>query len=531
MFGSILEYGADLLDRVGDVLASGTTSTPTYPIDRRSAYHAGRVSKTNSEWQPEHRSGEAAIEESWYLLTARIRDQVRNNPILTKCLHQMVTLVINTGVLTFADATLPNGDEIEDFNEESDTWFERWAELEADAEGNHSLYAMQRMSFSDVMEVGNHFLREVMIEDPKRVSPLAYQMLEWEQLARERDQPRGDNQNLICNGIEYDANSRKIAYHFYVDHPFSQNVDSNQIERIPAEQILHNYLPTRASAKSGISWFAPLVQGARDLDKFLADELSSRSLAALLTLVIKSDKFENHTGLGLDAEDSETGVPMVKLGRPFVAEIGPNDDVELLQSSRDGNEAKAYIDLMFNLQAMASKISLNRLLGDPQKANFGSIKSSHNDDEAMVAPIKEHQATRLAKPIRRRWTEVMVGMSRFRSVSAVNFMQNYHRYTQLEFVAGSHPDIQPKEEGEAAIDRMRSGRTTYVYETGRLGRHWKHNLRVMSRVNKFARELGVILDWTKGNGGELTGSSADADAREEPDEETDDAAALEHTAG
>lgn len=518
---SLVNYGTRLLENVGDVLASTTTSAPVYPIDRRAAYHAGRVSKTNSEWQPEMRSGELAIEESWYLLTARIRDQVRNNPILSKSLHQMVTLVVNTGVLTFADAMLPDGSEIEDFNNESDTWFERWAELEADAEGNHSLYAMQRMSFSDVMEVGNHFLREVFIRDPKRVSPLAYQMLEWEQLARERDQPRGGNQNLICNGIEYDANGIKVAYHFYVDHPFSQNVDSNQIERIPAAEIIHNYLPTRASAKSGISWFAPLVQGARDLDKFLADELSSRSLAALLTLVIKSDKFENHTGLGLDAEDSETGVPLVKLGRPFVAEIGKDDEIEIVQSQRSGEDAKAYIDLMFNLQAMASKISLNRLLGDPQKANFGSIKSSHNDDEAMVAPIKEHQATRLAKPIRRRWTEIAAGMNKLRSVSPANFQANYHRYTQLEFVAGSHPDIQPKEEGEAAIDRMRSGRTTYVYETGRLGRHWKHNLRIMSRVNKFAKELGVVLDWTKGNGGQLTGSSSDASSQEEAAEEAE----------
>lgn len=506
---------AEMLNRLGQIFTLG--------IDRKSAYYPGRATRTNWEWQPEHFSGESAIEDSWDLLTARIRDQVRNNPILSKALHQFVTLVIGTGILTFSDAHTPDGEEMEDFVTESDTWFERWADTEADAEGNYSWHDMQRMSFTEVAEVGNHFLREVFIDDPNRTVPLAYQMLEWEQLARERDQPRGDRQNLISNGIEYDRTGNKVAYHFYSDHPYDANVNSSQIERIPAHQIIHNYLPTRSSAKSGISWFVPLVQGARDMDKFLADELSSRSLAALITLVVKSAKYRGSAGLGLNAEDEETGVPLVKMGRPFVAQIGPEDDVELLQSSRDGQEAKAYVDLMFTLQAMATKMSLNRLLGDPQKANFGSIKSSHNDDEAMVAPIKAHQANRVVKPVRRRHIEVAVATGLIRSVSATQFANSRHRLTQLECVAGSHPDIQPKEEGEAAIDRMRSGRTTYIYETGRLGGYWKRNLRQMAKVNRYADRLGVVLDWTKGQGGHLTDSSSIVQEDGSEEKETEDA--------
>jgi len=495
-------------EEIVGLTAPAASSSTTTAIDRKAAYHVGRVTKTNSEWQPEHRSGESAIEESWDLAIARVRDAVRNNPILSKALSQMKTLVVGTGIQTFSDAQTPDGEELTEFVDESDIWFERWIEEEADADGDHHFYDMQSLSLGDTIEAGNHFLREVMLPMRNRTSPLAYQMLEWEQLARERDQPRGDRQNLISNGIEYDSRNIKVAYHFYDAHPYDTNTTSSSITRIPANQIIHNYIPVRSSGRCGMSWFAPMVQSARDIDYFLGNHLSSKALAALVALVVKSAKFEGQGGGGLDAEDSDTGVPIVKLGRPFVAEVGLNDSVELLQSQADVSDSQAFIDLMFTLQAMGSKLSLNTLLGDPQKANFGSIKSAKNDDEAMVAPIKRHQAHKIARKIRRRHIEVSVGLGLFKSVTATEYKKNRHRFNQLDHVAGAHPDIQPKDEGEAAIDRMRSGRTTYAYETGRLGQNWKRNIRAMAKVNRYAEEQGVVLDWTKGNGGIVEQSSS-----------------------
>lgn len=489
-------------------LLPGSHTINVLGIDRKAAFHPGKATRTNYEWQPEHFSGESAIGDSWDLTVRRIRDQVRNNPILVKALHQLISLVVGTGILTFSDARTPDGEEDEDFVNESDTWFTRWAETEADAEGNYTWWDMQRLSFSETVEVGNHFLREVWINDPKRTVPLAYQMLEWEQLSRERDRPAGPRQNRISNGIEYDRTGRKVAYYFYNAHPFDAQVDSSEIVRVPARKIIHNYLPSRSSAKSGMSWFIPVIQPSRDMDKFLADELSSRSIAALLTLVHKSARYNRGAGLGLDAEDPETGVPLVKLGRPFVARVGQEDEVELLQSSRSGEEAQAYLDLMFNLQAMGSRLSLNRLMGDPSKANFASIKSSQTDDGRMVAPIFQHQATRIAKPVRRRHIEVAVGTGRITSVSPTLFQNNWHRYTTLAVVGGSAAELQPKDEGEAAIDRMRSGRTSLMTESGELGIYWKDTLRQMATVNKYAERLGVVLDHTKGQGGHLEKSSS-----------------------
>ena len=62
---------------------------------------------------------------------------------------------------------------------------------------------------------------------------------------------------------------------------------------------------------------------------------------------------------------------------------------------------------------------------------------------------------------------------------------------------------------------MRSGLATYQLECARRGHHWRRNIRRMQTVNKAARKAGVVLDWTKGNGGQIAGSSADAEALKE----------------
>ena len=54
------------------------------------AYDASEVNCLNKEWQPPNISGDAAIRESWELMTGRIRDLIRNDPVLSKGLRMLV---------------------------------------------------------------------------------------------------------------------------------------------------------------------------------------------------------------------------------------------------------------------------------------------------------------------------------------------------------------------------------------------------------------------------------------------------------
>ena len=485
-----------------DVLASCTGGT-----NINAPYSGARVTKLNYEWQPEHYSGDQAVRESWSLLTRRIRDQVRNDQVLTKCKATLSRLGVGTGVLTFSEASEfdSENDSLEAYEIESDTWFERWAEREADVENEHSLWEMHRISFEDVIESGNSIWLKTLLSEPGRTVPLAYQLIEWEQIDmtqdRERSVSRGPGRrvwNRISNGIEYDENNRKVAFHLFDVHPYDQTTGWTALSRaIPAERVLHYYHPIRPSAKLGVTWFAPQLQGNHDLDKFVANELTTRALTALLGVAIKTN--DKNATSGFEAEDVDTGLPQFKLGYPYIGMLKRDDEIEVIESKRDTKDAQALINLLLNLQAMGCRISLNRLLGDPSRANLASIKAAWNDDDAMIAPIQGEFARRVVIPIRREHNMWAINRRVIKQVTPRDYEARRFLYDTFSVVTGQRNDMDV-DDVIAAIDRMRSGQSTYQEECARRGRHWRRNLRRMKAVNDAARKLGVVLDWTKGQG-------------------------------
>lgn len=493
---------------------------PIQAADLTAPYAGARVTKLNSHWKPRHYSGDEAVKQSWDLLTSRIRDRVRNDSIFQKVKSQMSRLVIGTGIDAYSDAS-----ELDEENEqlvkyeiESDTWFERWALEEADVTGEHTYFDLQRVAFEDEMESGNCLWLECLDDNPKRTLPLCYQLIEFEQIDQNQDRDagylrkNGQRYNRISNGIEYDAAGRKVAYYLFEAHPYDSSSGwSNEPVRIPAERILHQYLWTRPSGRVGISWFSAPMQTNFDLDRYVANELTTRGLMALMGIVVKGDQYPD---IGLDAEDPETGLPGFKMGYPQISRIKSSEEVDVVETNRNAGDATALINLLLNLQAMGCRLSVNRLLGDPSKANLASIKASHQDDDAMVAPIVESIANKVIRHIRTRHTEVAIARGLIRSISAREFRDRRWQYTTWECIGSNRSDLD-KDDGEASIDRLRSGLSTYQGECARRGHHWRRNLRRMATVNKAARAAGVILDWTKGNGGQLAGSSSDAQALKE----------------
>lgn len=467
----------------------------------RQSYEGAQVTEQNRMFQPEHRSGDAAIWESWDLLTSRARDLVRNNPICSKVLRQLVTLVIGQGLHTYAAAEGNNDEDLTDFNEESDKWFERWAEEEADWSGEHSLWDLQRLAFQEMVEVGCSFLLRLQKRTESRIVPLSYQLLEYEQLARDVDRvlPNGGR---IVRGIEYDRVGRKVAFHFYDVHPYDtvHPVPGMPYDttRVPASRVIHNFIPSRPSATTGVTWFAPLIQPSRDVDWYLGNELTSAAESALLTLIYKTADRNNTIGT-LDDETHRHNP--VTWGHATVATIGADDDIQVAESNRAGRNAKDFLELLYMQLSMGSGLSVNRLLGDPSRANFASIKAAHQDDARMIVPVQEHQIRKQALPVRREFTRQAIGMGVITSVDSTRYLRARARFDALEWGTPGTGEVDTAEDAPAAIDRMRSGLTTYPEECAKRASNWKKNIRQMARVNKYAVDQEVVLDWTKGQGG------------------------------
>lgn len=481
-------------------------------------YRGARVTRLTKNFQPAHRSGDAGIQESWNLLTARVRDLGENDPVIKKAKNLLPTHVVGSGIRAFADAMDPGEEDLfEEFNSESDQNFQRWCETECDAEKRMHFGEMQSLTFKETVNTGNGLMLLCQVKEPGRRIPLCLQGLEWEQLDRSKDRPAAKGQNKIVGGIEYDGSNCPVFYHVLDAHPYdnySAAAGSMNSQPVPANRVIHWYVPTRWSAYSGISWFNAMMQSARDLDWYVGNEMTSAAIGALLTLIIKQE-YPKALGLedGEEGED-EFGNEAVKLGNGMVSRIGPNDDIKVAESNRPNRDAAPFIKLLLHLQAMSLNVSYLRLSGDYSQTTYTSARGAHLDDQAFFRPLQMSFGTRTVLRIRRLHDEQCAARGLYSSVTPRQYLRDKFRLQQMDIIGVGREQLDPEKETDSAAGRVRAGMSNLKIECGLRGLHWREVLRQLNVEKKTLQRLGLVLDFSKGNGGARDQTTTDGDAQD-----------------
>lgn len=496
--------------------ASGTT---------REAYEGARVGRLTRNWQPDHRSGDAAISESWSMLTARTRDQVRNNPLFGKAQQMLCDLIVGTGIRAFAtpfdltrDVGSPGDDEQLDreldYAIESDDLFDEWANNWADVERRYSFYDLCYHALADCIEVGDALLirSELPMIGGRRIQT-AYQLVEREQLDTAQDRPRAPGVNPIVNGIELGEDNAPVRYWILDAHPYDTYHGGlfSGSTPVPAERVIHLYKPSRASAHVGISWFAPMVRPARDRDWLTGNVLTSAALAALCTILHKTKNPGGSLSLD-DGEDETDGYEndLVKWGHGLLFKVPPEDDVTVIESNRPNANIPPFVEMLDHDLAAGAKLSYYRTTGRYNNVSYTAVRGAHLDDDQHVKPLQQWIGRLLVEPIRRRVNAEAAAMGYFRTITPREFARDPMRWQRFETIGPGREQLDPEMETEASVAKLRAGLSNLMYECALRGKHWIRVLRQASLENRIARRLGLVLDFSKQQGGQATSSTRQA---------------------
>ena len=496
-----------ILDQHGHPIAPQQWSpapSPRGPHTPHSPYKGGGQNRLWRDWQPPHRSGDSAIAESWDLLTSRVRDLFRNEPTLRAAKRALSKHVIGTGIQTFAEvfATPDEADDL--FNFESDDEFERWSEEEADAEHRFAWPQMQKLHFEECMESGDSLLLKCLRKDPGRSIPLCYQMLEPEQLDQTMDWPLGGNRDQknptkCVRGIEYTRDNVPVAYWIYDAHPYDDwSAWSTKSTRIPAERVIHTYLPNRSSEHRGVTWFSAGVQSAKDLDWYIGNELTAAAIGALLSVVVKREHGSG-SGFGFAGDpgasnSDQFGNPLTRLGRGTIADLGKDDELEVVESKRPNRDADPFIKLILMLQSMGVGVSYLRLTGDYSQSSYTSARGAHLDDQAFFAVLQAWAGRSFVRPVRREHTRQAAALGLYRSIGARQFVNNERQYTRIALQPPGREQLDPEMETAAALARIRGGLSTWQDEVGLRGKNWRRVAQQQAREWKTFEKLGIVPD-------------------------------------
>lgn len=461
--------------------------------DNSASYRGARITRLFKDWLPAHRSGDAAIADSRDLLLSRVRELCRDDAMLKAGKRALAKGVIGCGIQCFADALDAADRNLfdDEFNDVSDEVFERWSEShECDVRGRMTFPEMQWAAFNEIMEGGECFWLRVSDDFPGRSMPLAYQLLETEQLDRNQDWPAGNGRNLCRRGIEYNQYGRPLAYWIYDAHPFDDGQQWGSLStsrRIPAERVIHSFIPNRFSENGGVTWFTN-IQTVKDLDWYIGNELTAAALGALFTVCIKRAHGRG-TGLGFTSVDGVTdntsGNSEVRLGRGIIADLGQDDDVKIIESNRPNRDAAPFIKLINGLHGMATGVSPLRITQDYSQASYTSARAAHLDDQAFFDVLQEFMVSSAVRPIRKEHQRHAVAAGLIPAVTAAQYRREQVRLEAFFAQPPGREQLDPEMETKAALARIDGGLSTHAIECGKRGFHWRRMGRQRAREERF----------------------------------------------
>lgn len=206
------------------------------------------------------------------------------------------------------------------------------------------------------------------------------------------------NGNHIRHGIEFNANGRAIAYYL-------RTFDERQIgyvsmsstrshERIPADNVLHIFLPEILNQKRGLPWARTALSRLRMLSAFEDAAITNARVGAA-----KMGFFKD-----LDADnDDDDSIPMDAEAGVF-ENIGNREFVDWSPQFPD-QSIDPFTKTILRSISSGLGVSYNNLASDLTAVNFSSIRQGALDEREVWKGIQEWQIEWWCMPIFEAWLE------------------------------------------------------------------------------------------------------------------------------
>lgn len=432
-------------------------------------FEAAAGGRRNAGWRATGADANAENAPALAVLRNRARDLRRNNPYAERGISGIADNVVSYGIVPSPKAAKDRD------NERLSAKWARWAETaECDSDGLENFYGLQHKVMECVAEAG-----ECLIRRRRRFSsdgltiPLQLQLLEPDFIDDSKTGAFG--KNTIVQGIEFDPLGRRVAYWLFSTHPGANFwMRDAQSSRVPAEDVIHVFLPKRPGQVRGYSWLAPIMQRLRSFDEMEDAIMEQAKIAACFAAFVTS------------ADGSMGKAP------PLIERMEP----AMIQRLATGEEITTAAPPTFNgyqpyawqaLHAISVGLGVpyELLVGDLKGVNFSSGRMGWLHFARRVEVWQWRMLIPQMCDTAWRWFMEAQALQPDAVLSEV----------RAEWVTPRREMVDPKSETQTVKERLRNGLITWPDALRELGitdpdAHAKD----IAKYNEIFDDLGLVLD-------------------------------------
>lgn len=470
--------------------AAGATARLMPPLRARAAtpaYEGAAMQRRLRAWQATSDHVNALLRASGPTLIARSRFVARNNPLAFAARESWVAMTVGTGIVPrskIADKAQKKALQ--------EIWLD-WTD-EADADGATDYYGLQAMAAGAMFEAGECFIRfrPRRLEDGLSV-PLQLQLLEAEQLPLDKNETLS-NGNVVRCGIEFNRIGRRVAYHFYRDHPGDATLPGNsrgQFTRVPASDVLHLFDPLRPGQIRGQPRLAAALVRLFLLDQYEDAELERMKTSALFSAFIKVQGPTDTPSPLSDAKVTDA-IADVTMEPGGMTRLFPGEEMEFSDPPDVGSNYDTFL-YRGQLNATAAMgVLYASATGDYRRVNYSSQRAAVLDIKRRVERwVWGTIVFQMCRPVWRRFVPdaVLAG-----AVALPGFARAPAPFLKAQHILPRWEWVDPLKDGLAERLQVRAGFKSRTQVVAERGDDIEETDAQIAQDNARADEHGLILD-------------------------------------
>jgi lambda family phage portal protein len=374
------------------------------------SFEVGRTDRLTSSWTTSDQNVNQSLYRDLRKMRARSRDFFRNNEHGRKFASLVRNNVVGPAGFTLkVDARRSDGSRDEQDSARLQAAYQRWTRIgQFDVTGRLSENLFDALAITMVARDGEVLIRKVAGSD-RGIHGCQLQLLSGDLLDEEhnRDLPGG---RRIRMGVEFDAFMKPVAYHLRKE---SRSGDiyghlGRDYERIPAEEIIHLFVPEEINQWRGVPWAYAALRSAKMLDQYQeAAQVAANVGAAKMGFFQQRDP---EAGAPMRVDEEADG-ELLDQGQEFISEAAPGqfdvipDGYELAEWDPDYPHANydAFVKAISRTIATGCLVSYHGLTGDLTQVNFSSIRAGTLEEREMWKQLQGWYIETVKRPVYEWW--------------------------------------------------------------------------------------------------------------------------------
>lgn len=461
-------------------------------------FDAGKNGRLNHSWTSTESHIDQVIFEQLPTLRARSRDQAQNNDYARRFIHLLKENVVGPNGQSFRSEAVDNaGQDDEKARDAIELAYKDFRKKgNFDFHGRLSGLAFENLCMASLAIDGELIVRR---HDTGKYM-LQYELIEAWRLDVRHNERLSDG-GFIRFGIEHDEAGRRRAYHLARQmlsaSPYASHLHTKDYERVPADQIIHVFVPEYIGQRRGIPWMSTALQRMGMLNGFEdASLVNARASASKMGIYYQeANQFGEYTG-----DDDEEGEIIEDLEPGITTIVPPGLKFQSHDPTYPSGEFAVFVKTALRGIASGLLTGYNTLANDAEGINFTSLRHFTLSDREVYKQIQNFIAEELLKPIAEEFIERArhLGLIKIRAKTGVSIplSRPLENYLPCAFQGRRWPWVDPLKDILSRKEEIKLGVTTpseIVRESGRdPERVWRELERDIARLEKIG--INVLSD-------------------------------------